>query len=37
MIKRSLLFALLIYSLPAAAESLQITDAWIKKHKLSIW
>ena len=36
MIKRSLLFALLIYSLPAAAESLQVTDAWIKNLPMAV-
>ncbi|MCZ6724058.1 MAG: copper chaperone PCu(A)C [Gammaproteobacteria bacterium] len=36
MIKRSLLLALLIYSLPAAAESLQFTDAWIKNLPMAV-
>ena len=36
MTKPSLLFALLIYSLPAAAESLQITDAWIKNLPMAV-
>ncbi len=36
MIKRSLLFALLICSLPAAAENLQITDAWIKNLPMAV-
>lgn len=36
MIKRSLLFVLLIYSLPASAESLQVTDAWIKNLPMAV-
>ncbi len=36
MMKRSLLFALLIFSLPAAAENLQITDAWIKNLPMAV-
>ena len=36
MIKSSLLFALLIYSLPVAAESLQVTDAWIKNLPMAV-
>jgi copper(I)-binding protein len=34
--KRSLLLTLLICSLPAAAESLQITDAWIKNLPMAV-
>jgi len=36
MVKRLLLLVLLIYSLPATAESLQITDAWIKNLPMAV-
>ena len=36
MIKRLLLLSLLVYSLPAAAENLLITDAWIKNLPMAV-
>ena len=36
MIKRLLILALLICSLPAVAESLQVTDAWIKNLPMAV-
>jgi len=36
MIKRSLILVLLIYSLPVAAESLRVTDAWIKNLPMAV-
>ena len=36
MIKRLLLLALLVYALPAAAESLQVTGAWIKNLPMAV-